>query len=328
MDSQTKPLVSVVTPVYNGAKYLSECIESVLAQSYDNWEYIIVNNCSTDGSFEIAQRYAKQDPRLRIHNNQQFVGVIENHNIAFCQISPGSKYCKVVQADDWLFPECLREMVNIAEAHPSVGIVGAYRLHGDRVCSDGLPYPSTVVSGRDICRFQLLGGPYIFGSPTSHLIRSDLIQGREAFYNSANLHADTEVCFKILQDADFGFVHQVLTYSRKHTEAISSLSARFKTYVLSNLLILTKYGPHYLNDEEYEERLENYIQKYYKLLGRSILHMQGKKFLEFHRTGLMDIGYTLSTSKIVLALLSEITDYLFNPKSTLKKIRVCPRYPS
>src|SRR6266581_1256369 len=87
MDMQTQPLVSLVTPVYNGEKYLAECIESVLVQTYQNWEYIIVNNCSTDRSREIAEGYAKQDARIRIHTNQKFVGMIQNHNIAFRQIS-------------------------------------------------------------------------------------------------------------------------------------------------------------------------------------------------------------------------------------------------
>src|SRR5439155_14855095 len=105
MSIHSQPLVSVVTPVYNGEKYLSECIESVLAQTYQNWEYIIVNNCSTDNSLEIAQGYAKKDPRIGIHNNPEFVGVIQNHNIAFRQVASASKYCKVVHADDWLFPE-------------------------------------------------------------------------------------------------------------------------------------------------------------------------------------------------------------------------------
>jgi glycosyltransferase involved in cell wall biosynthesis len=50
-----QPLVSVVTPVYNGAEYLRQCIESVLAQSYENWDYLIVNNCSKDRTLEIAQ---------------------------------------------------------------------------------------------------------------------------------------------------------------------------------------------------------------------------------------------------------------------------------
>ena len=59
------PLVSVLTPVYNCEKYLRTCIESVLAQTYTNWEYVIVNNCSTDGTLAIAQEYAAADSRIR-----------------------------------------------------------------------------------------------------------------------------------------------------------------------------------------------------------------------------------------------------------------------
>src|SRR5438093_2584566 len=128
MSIHSQPLVSVVTPVYNGKKYLTECIESVLAQTYQNWEYIIVNNCSTDRSLEIAQSYAEKDARIRINNNQEFVGREANENIAFRQISPDSKYCKMVHADDWLFPECIARMVAVAETNPTVGIIGAYGL--------------------------------------------------------------------------------------------------------------------------------------------------------------------------------------------------------
>ena len=66
MDPMKQPLVSVVTPVYNEEKNLAECIESVLAQTYPNWEYVIVNNCSTDRSLQIAESYAAQDKRIRV----------------------------------------------------------------------------------------------------------------------------------------------------------------------------------------------------------------------------------------------------------------------
>ena len=58
-----QPLVSVVTPVYNGAEYLAECIESVFNQTYENWEYVISDNCSTAGSLEIIRGYEARDPR-------------------------------------------------------------------------------------------------------------------------------------------------------------------------------------------------------------------------------------------------------------------------
>jgi len=59
MKADYLPLVSVVTPAYNGENHLTECSERVWAQTYQNWEYIIVNNCSTDRSLEIARRYAE-----------------------------------------------------------------------------------------------------------------------------------------------------------------------------------------------------------------------------------------------------------------------------
>src|SRR5689334_20495375 len=106
MTPERNPLVSIVTPVYNGEAYLRECIESVLSQTYSNWDYTIVNNCSTDRTLEIAEEYAARDSRIRICSGDTFVRVVENHNRAFRQISPKSAYCKVLAADDWLFPEC------------------------------------------------------------------------------------------------------------------------------------------------------------------------------------------------------------------------------
>src|ERR1035437_3708414 len=143
MNITSQPAVSIVTPVYNGAQYLVECIESVLAQTYQHWDYTIVNNCSTDGTLQIAERYAAKDPRIRVHNNQNFLQVVANHNHALRQISPTSKYCKLVFADDWLFPECLERMVALAEAHPPVGIVSSYGLRDSTGMWTGLPYPST-----------------------------------------------------------------------------------------------------------------------------------------------------------------------------------------
>src|SRR5215471_4874584 len=94
------PLVSVLVPVYNCEAYLEECLESVLRQTYANWECVVVNNRSTDGTLAIAEQFAARDSRIRIHNNTEFVRVVRNHNNAFEQMSPRAKYCKLVQADD------------------------------------------------------------------------------------------------------------------------------------------------------------------------------------------------------------------------------------
>ena len=77
-----QPLVSVVTPVHNGERYLRRCIESVIAQSHVNWDYTIVNNCSTDGTLGIALEYASRDHRIRVQSNSSFLHINANYNMA------------------------------------------------------------------------------------------------------------------------------------------------------------------------------------------------------------------------------------------------------
>lgn len=314
-----EPLVSVLTPVYNGEKYLAECIESVLAQTYRNWEYIIVDNRSTDRSREIARAYAEKDCRIRVHENPEFVTAQRNHNIAFRQISAQSQYCKVVHADDWLFPECLTRMVAVAESHPNVGIVSAYRLAGTKVNLDGLPYPSTVVSGREICRRSLLKEFYVFGSPTSLLIRSKLVRDRDRVFDGSNIHADHEACFDLLQNSDFGFVHQVLTYTRRHGGAGTTFSRHFRTSGLGNLAILKKYGPLYLGEEQFQATLKLRLSQYYRSLAQVALYDYDKRVFLYHKNAMKNLGWSFNWPKLLLALFLEVADLLLNPKTTVER---------
>ena len=322
--SRQKPLVSVVTPVYNGGSYLRECIESVLGQTYTNWEYAIVNNCSTDQSLDIAQEYAAKDSRIRIHNNDVFVRVIENYNISFRQIAPQSKYCKAVAADDWLFPDCIEKMVDLAEEHPSVAIVGAYGLYSQPsvdVAWVGLPYPSTIVpGGREACRLRLQEGPYVFGTPTSVLYRSDIVRSRHAFYNESNFHADSEACFEFLGDNDFGFVHQILTFRRMQEGSLTSFSKRVNTYLPGILYELVKYGSKYLSDDELKRRTSEHLQNYYRFLGEQIYRRPGREFWSFHRGKLAALGYPLSFRRLAFAATSYALDVLLNPKATAEAV--------
>jgi hypothetical protein len=98
----------------------------------------------------------------------------------------------------------------------------------------------------------LLDDQYLFGSPSTLLLRSDVIRARERFYNEENPHADADACFDVLHTTDFGFVHQVLTYTRLHEGAETSRADRLHTYRRGWLMTVTKYGPTYLARDEYE----------------------------------------------------------------------------
>lgn len=302
------PLVTVVTPVYNGEAYIRECIGSVLAQTYPNWEYIIVNNCSTDKTLQIAQEYAARDSRIQIVNNPKFLRVIANHNTAMRTLSPSSKYCKVVFADDWLFPECLEKMVALAEQNPKVGIVSSYRLYGTELSLGGLPYDVSILSGREICRATLMNELYLFGTGTSLLLRSDLVRSRNPFYNESNLHADSETCFELLKTCDFGFVHQLLTFTRAQQGTLTSFSRSRRTLLPGFLGYLTKFGPYYLEPEELELAIDCHLEIYYRFLGRSVFQRRDSEFWKFHREKLNELGIPFSRNRVARAAVRHAAD--------------------
>jgi glycosyltransferase involved in cell wall biosynthesis len=318
MKTATQPFVSIVTPVYNGEKFLEECIESVLAQSYQNWEYIIVNNCSTDRSREIAERYAKRDSRVRICNNSEFLTSLQNFNHSLRMISSESKYCKIIHADDWLFAECIEKMVVLCELNQSVGIVGSYRLVGTTVESAGLPYSRTVIPGPEMARMNLLDGPFTFGTPSALLIRSDLIRVRERFYNEMHPGADTEVCCELLQECDFGFVHQVLSFSRLHEGSVSTSISWLNMRIPNNFYSFIKYGPIFLSESEYIAAKHKRLQNYYRFLGSRITHLADREFWKFHKEWLERLGFHLSWPRVVFSAVILSFAKLFDLKQHLK----------
>lgn len=114
-----QPLVSILTTCYNREAYLAECIESVLGGHFQDFEMIIVDDQSTDGSLHIARRYAEQDTRIRVHLNAENLGDYPNRNKA-ASLAKG-KYIKYLDADDMHGRWALDIMVDAIEQHPEAG---------------------------------------------------------------------------------------------------------------------------------------------------------------------------------------------------------------
>ncbi len=323
-----QPLVSVVTPFYNSEGTLAEAIESVLRQSYQNWEYVLVNNCSTDESPRIAQRYAERDGRIRLLHNEQLLPQVANYNHALRQISQGSKYCKVVQADDWIFERCLEDMVRAAEQAPNVALVSSYSLYDPQpmngfrlhVGNAGLEYTTTLVSGRDILRRYLLEYLSVFGSPTCVMYRASDIRARSSFFRLDSPVEDIEACFDVLQHGDFAFVHQVLTFNRCEKDSIWWRLSGWHANELNKVILATRYGPDLLSPEERASLERRVTREHYRGMSSAVLQGLPSEYWEHHKGGLASIGRKITWPRLSGWVARALAERIASPKETLAAI--------
>jgi hypothetical protein len=211
-------------------------------------------------------------------------------------------------------------MVAVAERHPSIGLVSAYALEDCKVAWTGLAYPSTLVSGREICRRHLLEGVYAFGSATTVLYRADLVRSRASFFNENNLHADTEACFAILKTSDFGFVHQVLSFTRVRPQSLSTASFRFQTHFAGTLQVLTAYAPDYLDPREYEFYLEKHLSEYYRYLGKLLLTGSDTSVWDYHKSQLNKAGVGFSRARLAKGTVAVLFRAAMHPGVILERL--------
>ena len=157
------PLVSIALPVYNGERYLAEAIDSLVAQTYTDFELLIVDNASTDTTAAICEDYAARDPRIRYFRNATNLGVYRNFNKAF-QLSSG-RYFKWASADDLCHPQLVAKCVQVLDGDPRVvATYGKTRF----IDAEGNPLPITdpgwhLVSDSPFerLRFVLVSGHYV-----------------------------------------------------------------------------------------------------------------------------------------------------------------------
>lgn len=289
----SESLVSVVTPFHNTAPYLAQCIESVLAQSYTRFEYILVDNCSTDRSGQIAEEYAHRDSRIRFIRQPRLLSQVQNYNSALAQISDASEFCKMVQADDYIFPDCLQLMVRACQRSETIGLVSSYWLKGSEVRGSGFPYPTPCLAGKEMARLYLRTGVWVFGSPTAVLYRSSLVRQSQRFYEEGRLHEDTEKCMEILAHWDFGFVHQVLSFSRADNESISSAVRDFQPNAVDRYIIVRRFATTFLEASEAATLTKDSKRAYYQTLAQEALRFRESEFWRYHEKALSTLEETL-----------------------------------
>lgn len=155
-----------------------------------------------------------------------------------------------------------------------------------------------------------MGAPDIFGSPSNTMIRSGIVRSRACFYDENDYHADTTLCFEILKEYDFGYVHRALTHTRVHKESETSRNKILNTLQAAKYCRMVKYGPWFLSTEEYPARLKAVKTHYYQVLvSRYILKLavrrergSRKAFCDYHKKILQDLGERLEFQWVCIAV--------------------------
>src|SRR5262249_27061073 len=147
----TSPKVSVAIPVYNREKYIAQAIDSILAQTFTDFEILIIDDGSTDSSVAIARSYSDPHIRLVCHATNSGVAVARNSAIAHAR----GEYLAFLDSDDWAYPQRLAKQVAFLDRHPDYAAVGAWIEWMD---TDGRPFGRTKrkpTSPEDIAALRL-----------------------------------------------------------------------------------------------------------------------------------------------------------------------------
>ena len=156
----TVPRLSIGLPVYNGEDYLAESLDALLGQTYEDFELIISDNASTDGTGDMCRRYAKQDTRIRYVLQPENLGLARNHNFVF-QESRGELF-KWAAADDLYGQDLLQRCVDALDEHPDVVLAHAWEaaIDASGTVTQSFEYPLATDSASAPERFRSI----LFGS--------------------------------------------------------------------------------------------------------------------------------------------------------------------
>lgn len=248
----TVPRLSVGLPVYNGERYLAESIESLLGQSYKDFELIISDNASTDGTADICRRYANQDSRVRYLRQPRNIGLAPNHNFVVEQ-SRG-EFFKWAAADDLYGRDLLQSCVDALDQHPDVVLAHSWTAAIDSVGNviQAYKYPLATdsLSAPERFRSFMFGCSGLFEDPDSgnhHLVRTDH-QGilracdeygvirtkvlRQIAPHDSYHHQDRIVVCELLLNGPFYETPDWMYFRREHDGRVYQSSTRGRCVIL------------------------------------------------------------------------------------------------
>lgn len=206
------PKITILMPVYNGEKYLREAIKSILNQTFNDFELLIINDGSSDQSEKIIKSFI--DSRIRLITNKKNLGLVDTLNIGFKEAK--GKYIARMDQDDISLSPRLKKQYNFMENNPEIGISGTWV----KKIGKKMSFISKYYTGHNELFAYLL-----FGTPFAHpsvIIRKDIIEPNNLFYNHKYKNAeDIELWSRAFKLTKIANIPEILLYYRSHPESTS-----------------------------------------------------------------------------------------------------------
>ncbi len=210
----TMPEISVIIPIYNSQAFLRECIDSVLAQSFTNWQLILVDDGSTDDSLALCRDYAVNDRRIKVITKTN--GGLSSARNAGLDVAKGD-YVFFLDSDDELFSHSLQALYTVALASDADITIGKPAFTESRPTVTPTQPTYKTISPRRLCIDTLYQRPGTDNSACWRLFRKSMFDGLR-FYNG--WYEDLEIFHKLLMKAHIVAVTDCIVYFyRKHPES-------------------------------------------------------------------------------------------------------------
>ncbi len=234
----TNVKISVLMPVYNGGRYLRTAIESVLCQTFHNFEFIVVDDGSTDASAKIIKEYAQTDKRIIYIRNHTHLGTTKSLNKGLSEAR--GKYIVRMDADDFSYPDRLQNQLGFMETHKDVGVSGGEV----QVCDENLnirfkrKYP---FGDREIRKIIFFYSPFAHSSTIWNRKKMMELGG---YNENFALSQDAELYFKVGKISKFANLKKVLIKLRMHenSNSFSKNAIQERLAIYARIKGIVEYG--------------------------------------------------------------------------------------
>lgn len=254
--SSKTPTVSVLIPTYRYARYLPEAIESVLSQSFEDFELIISDDDSNDGSAEIIRQYAQQDSRIRFELQSPNLGMVNNWN--WCLSQARGEYIKYVFGDDFLNSRsAIERLVQMMRQRNDVQLAASARTVvdmqsrpvevWDHIGQEGIH------TGREIIVQTLHAYGNLIGEPSAVMFRR--VEAARGFDSSFKQIVDWEFWLHLLQRGYFVYTQESLCAFRRHPQQQTEINRRTEGGMSENARLLRRYAFCLLSRTENRQRV-------------------------------------------------------------------------